>query len=133
MLYVLYAFLTGAASAFAFEPVGLWPLLPIAFAILCELLDRAKSMSRALLIGWAFGFGQFVIGLNWIATAFTFQAAMPAWLGWIAVVRLSVYLVGKPAMATVLAWRFCREDRVVLVAVLGGAWAITEWLRGTMF
>ena len=38
MLYVLYAFLTGAASAFAFEPVGWWPLLPVAFALLCELL-----------------------------------------------------------------------------------------------
>src|SRR6476661_7486316 len=133
MLYVLYAFLTGAASAFAFEPVGLWPLLPIAFAILCELLDRAKSMSRALLIGWAFGFGQFVVGLNWIATAFTFQAAMPAWLGWIAVVLLSIYLAIYPAMAAGIAWRFGRDNRVALVLTLGGAWAITEWLRGTMF
>src|SRR6476659_4906844 len=133
MLYVLYAFLTGAASAFAFEPVGLWPLLPIAFATLCELLDRAKSMSRALLIGWAFGFGQFVIGLNWIATAFTFQAAMPPWLGWIAVVLVSLYLALYPALAVGLAWRLGRDDRVVLVTVLGGAWAITEWLRGTMF
>src|SRR6476620_10611810 len=133
MLYVLYAFLTGAASAFAFEPVGLWPLLPIAFAILCELLDRAKSMSRTLLIGWAFGFGQFVIGLNWIATAFTFQSNMPTWLGWIAVGLLSLYLAIYPALAAGLAWRFGREDRVVLVVVLGGAWAITEWLRGTMF
>jgi apolipoprotein N-acyltransferase len=133
MLYVLYAFLTGAASAFAFEPVGLWPLLPLAFAILCEFLDRSKSMWRALLIGWAFGLGQFVVGLNWIATAFTFQAAMPAWLGWIAVVLLSLYLAVYPALATGLAWRFGRDDRVVLVTVLGGAWAITEWLRGTMF
>ena len=133
MLYVLYAFLTGAASAFAFEPVGLWPLLPVAFAFLCELLDRSKSMSRALLIGWAFGLGQFIVGLNWIATAFTYQAAMPAWLGWIAVVLLSLYLAVYPALATGLAWRFGRDDRVVLVTVLGGAWAITEWLRGTMF
>ena len=133
MLYVLYAFLAGAASAFAFEPAGLWPLLPIAFAILCEFLDRSTKLSRALLIGWAFGFGQFVVGLNWIATAFTFQAAMPPWLGWIAVVLLSLYLAIYPALATGLAWRFGRDDRVVLVTVLGAAWTITEWLRGTMF
>jgi apolipoprotein N-acyltransferase len=133
MRFILYAFLAGIASAFAFEPVGLWLLLPIAFAFLCEFTCRARSVWRALLTGWAFGFGQFVVGLNWIATAFTFQSNMPAWLGWIAVVLLSLYLAVYPALATGLAWRFGRDDRVALVTVLGGAWAITEWLRGTMF
>jgi apolipoprotein N-acyltransferase len=133
MRTVLYVFLAGAASAFAFEPAGLWPLLPVAFALLCEFICRSNGLWRALLTGWVFGFGQFVIGLNWIATAFTFQSTMPAWLGWIAVVLLSLYLAVYPAMAAGLAWRFGREDRVVLVSVLGGAWAITEWLRGTMF
>lgn len=133
MLTVLYAFLLGAASAFAFEPVGLWPLLPVAFAILCEFICRSKSLPRALLTGWAFGVGQFAVGLNWIATAFTFQSNMPASLGWVAVVLLSLYLAIYPALATGLAWRFGRDKRVVLVLVFGGAWAITEWLRGTMF
>ena len=133
MLYLLYAFLAGAASAFAFEPFGLWLIMPVAFALLCEFTCRSRGIGRALLIGWAFGLGQFVVGLNWIATAFTYQAAMPPWLGWVAVVLLSLYLAVYPAMATGLAWRFGREDRVVLVVVLGGGWAITEWLRGTMF
>src|SRR6478752_3193781 len=133
MLYVLYAFLAGAVSACAFEPMAWWPLMLIAVAFLCEFLDRSKSMGRSLLIGWAFGLGQFVVGLNWIATAFTFQAAMPPWLGWVAVVLLSLYLAIYPALAAGLAWRFGRDDRVVLVVVLGGAWAITEWLRGSMF
>ena len=133
MLYVLYAFLAGAASAFAFEPTGLWPLLPVAFALLCAFICRSRTVWRALLTGWAFGLGQFIVGLNWIATAFTYQSAMPAWLGWVAVVLLSLYLAIYPALAAGLAWRFGRDDRVVLVTVLGGAWAITEWLRGTMF
>lgn len=133
MLYVLYALIAGAISAFAFAPVSWWPLLPVAFAVLCELLDRNKSFARSLAIGWAFGFGQFVVGLNWIATSFTYQSNMPPWLGWVAVVLLSVYLAIYPAIATGLAWRLGRDDRVVLVTVLGGAWAITEWLRGTLF
>ena len=58
---------------------------------------------------------------------------MPAWLGWVAVMLLSLYLAIYPAMAVGLAWRFGRDDRVVMITVLGGAWAITEWLRGTMF
>jgi len=133
MLTVLYAFLAGLASAFAFEPVGFWPLLPVAFAFMCEFIYRSKSLSRSLLTGWVFGLGQFTVGLNWIATAFTFQSNMPAWLGWVAVVLVSLYLAIYPAMAAGLAWRFGHENRVALVVVLGGAWTVTEWLRGTMF
>src|SRR3954452_14583835 len=130
MRYVLYAFLVGAASAFSFEPAGLWPLLLVAFALLCELICRSKTIWWGLFTGWAFGLGQFVVGLNWIATAFTFQAAMPAWLGWVAVVLVSFYLAVYPALASGLAWKFGRDNRTVLVIVFGGAWAITEWLRG---
>ena len=129
----LIALVVGAVSAFAFAPVGLWPLMPIAFAILCELLGRAASLKRALLIGWLFGLGQFVVGLNWIATAFTYQAAMPAWLGWIAVVLLSLYLALYPMLAAGIAWTFGRARRIALVLGLAGAWAITEWLRAGIF
>ena len=100
------ALAAGVASAFAFQPVGWWPLMILAMIALCELVARASSLKRALIIGWLFGLGQFAIGLNWIATAFTFQAAMPAWLGWIAVLLLSLYLAIYPAMAAGLAWRF---------------------------
>jgi len=133
MLLVLYALIAGAVSAFAFEPTGWWPLLLVAFAAMCELLDRSQKLRTSILIGFAFGFGQFVISLNWIATAFTFQSAMPASLGWVAVLLLSLYLAVYPALATGLAWRFGHSNRVVMILVLGGAWAITEWLRGTLF
>ena len=129
----LAALAAGVVSAFAFQPVGWWPLMILAIAILCELVARAGSLKKALLIGWLFGLGQFVIGLNWIATAFTYQAAMPAWLGWVAVVLLSLYLAIYPAMAAGLAWRFGEKNRLALVLALAGGWAITEWLRATMF
>ena len=129
----LAALAAGMASAFAFEPVGWWPLMILAIAALCELVARAGSLKRALLVGWAFGLGQFVIGLNWIATAFTFQAKMPPSLGWVAVVLLSLYLAIYPAMAAGLAWRFGEKNKLALVLALAGGWAITEWLRATMF
>src|SRR5215213_416592 len=133
MLLILVTALTGAASAFAFQPAGWWPLMPLAFAILCELIDRAGSLRRALLAGWLFGLGQFVVGLNWIATAFTYQAAMPAWLGWVAVVLLSLYLAVFPMLAAGLAWRIGRGLPVALVLTLAGTWALTEWLRASIF
>ncbi len=129
----LIALLVGAASAFAFEPYALWPLMPVAFAILCQMIARAPTLRRALLVGWGFSVGQFCVGLNWIATAFTFQSAMPAWLGWIAVVLLSFYLAAFMMLAAGLAWKFGRERRLALVLALAGGWAICEWLRGTTF
>jgi apolipoprotein N-acyltransferase len=127
------AFVVGASSALAFAPVNAWPLMLFAFALLFGLLRRAKSLKCALLIGWLFGLGQFVIGLNWIATAFTFQAAMPAWLGWIAVVLLSLYLAVYPMLAAGVAWRMGRGHPLAMAIALAGAWAITEWLRAGIF
>jgi apolipoprotein N-acyltransferase len=133
MLILLIALFTGAASALAFEPVGLWVLMPVAFAVLLELIARTNSIWRALLVGWLFGLGQFVVGLNWIATAFTYQTAMPAWLGWVAVVLLSLYLAIFPALAAGIAWRIGKKNEVAIVLALAGAWAITEWLRAGLF
>src|SRR5688572_23348967 len=106
MKFLGFAFLAGIASALGFEPVGLWPLTLIAFAVLLWLVERAPNLRSALARGWWFGFGQFVLGLNWIATAFTYQAAMPTWLGWVAIVLLSLYLAVYPAVAAGLAWRW---------------------------
>ena len=132
-MHFLIALLLGAASAFAFQPVGLWPLMPLAFAALCELVARAATVRHALLIGWGFGVGQFAVGLNWIATAFTFQTAMPAWLGWIAVVLLSLYLAVYPMLAAGLGRKLGRGKALPLVLALAGGWAITEWLRAGIF
>ena len=132
MKLILLAAFAGAASAFAYQPVNWWPLLPIAFAILCELIFRAASLRRALAIGGAFGFAQFLIGLNWIATAFTFQTNMPAWLGWVGVLLVALYLAIYPALAAGLAWRLGGGRKVAILLALAGGWAVTEWLRGGM-
>jgi apolipoprotein N-acyltransferase len=108
MKFLLLSLLAGLSSALGFEPLGLWPLTLAAFAALIWLVGTAPRLRTALARGWWFGVGNFVVGLNWIATAFTYQAAMPAWLGWIAVVLLSLYLAVYPAMAAGLAWRWGR-------------------------
>jgi apolipoprotein N-acyltransferase len=123
----------GAGSAFAFEPVALWPLLPLALAGLFEMLFLASTLRRALAIGWAFGFGQFLVSLNWIATAFTYQSNMPAWLGWIAVVLVALYLAIYPALAAGLGWRLGKGRQVPFLLALAGGWPLTEWLRAGMF
>src|SRR3954469_19272331 len=129
----LYAFLTGLAAACAFQPLGLWPLMPVALALFIRLVGGAPRLRSALALGWWFGMGQFVLGLNWIATAFTYQAAMPAWLGWGAGGVLSFYLAVYPAAGVGLAWRYGRGSKAGLILILAAAWIVTEYLRGTMF
>jgi apolipoprotein N-acyltransferase len=127
------SFLAGALGALGFAPLDLWPLTLFSVAALLWLVEGAPRLRSALARGWWFGVGHFTLGLNWIATAFTYQAAMPAWLGWIAVVLLSLYLAIFPAAAAGLAWRWGRADRLALVFVLAAAWIVTEWLRATLF
>ncbi len=136
MAPLLSALLLGILSAFGFAPMGLWPLTLLAFAFLYLLLSKAETLRRAAAIGWLFGLGDFVLGLDWIAKAFTYQAAIPAWLGWVAVVALSLYLAVFPMLATASAWwatRRVRGGAVSLTLFLGASWAASEWLRGTIF
>ncbi|HYN46803.1 MAG TPA: apolipoprotein N-acyltransferase, partial [Allosphingosinicella sp.] len=133
MTHLALALLAGLVSAVGFAPLDLWPLTILAFAGLLWLTEAAPSLRSALARGWWFGFGQFLLGLNWIATAFTYQAAMPAWLGWLAVVLLSLLLAVFPAAAAGLAWRWGKGNALVRILVLAAAWIVTEWLRGTIF
>ena len=127
------AFALGAIAACGFAPLQLWPLTLLCFAALGGLLDETASLRRSVALGWWFGLGHFCLGLNWIATAFTYQAAMPAWLGWVAVVLLSLYLAVFPAFATGLAWVLAGRRRLALPAMLGAGWILGELLRATLF
>jgi apolipoprotein N-acyltransferase len=127
------AFVAGLAAACGFEPFGLWPLALAAVALLLWLIREAPNLRSALARGWWFGLGHFVLGLNWIATAFTYQAEMPASLGYVAVVLLSLYLAVYPAAAAGLAWRWGRRSALRLVLIFAAAWIVTEWLRASMF
>ena len=102
------ALLAGLVSATGFAPLSLWPLTLAALAVLLHLIANAPTWKRAALLGWLFGVGHFTFGNGWIATAFTYQAEMPAWLGWIAVFLLALYLAVYPMLAAVAAWAFVR-------------------------
>ena len=69
-----FAFAAGAMSALAFAPLDFFPALLLGYAGLVLLLDgaagQARSLRRAAMLGWAFFFGQFALGLHWIVYPF---------------------------------------------------------------
>ena len=129
----LSAVVAGLVSASGFAPLSLWPLTLAALAVLLRLIATAPTWQRAALLGWLFGVGHFSFGNGWIATAFTYQAEMPAWLGWIAVFALALYLAVYPMLAAVAAWWIARRSPIALVLAFAALWTITEWLRSWVF
>jgi apolipoprotein N-acyltransferase len=125
--------LAGAVSALGFAPLNIWPLPFLALAVLVGYTQRTLSLRAAFIAGWCFAFGHFVVCLNWIATAFTHQDSMPAWIGWIGVVLLSAYLALFSGLAAGLAWRFSRGQRLAFVWLFAAAWMVCEWLRSGLF
>lgn len=133
---LLQALLLGAVAACGFQPLALWPLTLLGIAGLIELTARAGSWKQAALVGWFFGVGHFVVGNGWIATAFTYQANMPQWLGWMGVVLLALYLAIYPMFAALGAWliaRGARHPRIPLIIGFAACWIVAEWLRSWVF
>jgi apolipoprotein N-acyltransferase len=124
----------GVLTATGFAPLGWWPLALAAVAAFTALVARSESPARAALVGWLFGVGYFTLGNNWIATAFTHQAEMPAVLGWVAVPLLALYLAVYPALAALGARALAgRGLRWALVLALAGCWTLAEMMRATVF
>jgi apolipoprotein N-acyltransferase len=125
--------LAGGLSATGFAPLNLWPLTLLMLALWMAVLMQAQSRKAAVVSGWLFGIGHFIIGLNWIAKAFTFQAAMPGWLGYVAVVLLALYLAVFPALAALGAYWIGKDRPGPFVLAMAGMWIVSEWLRSWLF
>jgi apolipoprotein N-acyltransferase len=133
----LLSLVLGAIAATGFAPLDLWPVALACLAAWMWLIHDAPTLRRALLSGWAFGVGHFAVGNNWIQHAFVFQDSMPHWLGYLAVLLLSLFLALYPMAAAGLAWRYGRTagraPQASYVLLFAAAWIVTEWLRATLF
>jgi apolipoprotein N-acyltransferase len=130
----LAAIALGLVAACAFPPLHLWPLGLAALAGFVWLIYTADNWRQALWRGWWFGWAHLTLANNWIATAFTHQAKMPEFLGWLAVPLLCIYLAWYPALAALAAHLLAKKRPLwAFGLVLAGAWIVTEWLRGWVF
>ncbi|QIQ87742.1 apolipoprotein N-acyltransferase [Erythrobacter sp.] len=135
----LVAFALGLVAATAYPPLRLWPVGLASLAVLVWHLQSAPDWRGAVWRGYLFGWAHLTLANNWIATAFTHQAKMPEFLGWLAVPLLCVYLAVYPALAALAAHLVARRiaPRGWGIAVFGtlfaAAWIVTEWVRSWAF
>ncbi|PTB18703.1 apolipoprotein N-acyltransferase [Trinickia symbiotica] len=144
--HYLAALAAGAANTLSFAPTphGGWLALAL-FAFLYAWLTRTTGWKSAALTGGAFGLGNFVTGVWWLYVSMHDYGGMAAPLAGAAVVLFSLYLALYPALSAGL-WSFCaghaengrRRGELPFYPTWHGtfafasAWAIGEWLRGTM-
>jgi apolipoprotein N-acyltransferase len=145
--HYLVALVAGAANTLSFAPTphGGW-LQFVIFAFFFAWLTRTTSWKSAALTGGAFGFGNFVTGVWWLYVSMHYFGGMAAPLAGAALVLFSLYLAVYPALAAGV-WSFCAgharhgaaDDDLPFSPTWHGAlafasaWAIGEWLRGTVF
>ena len=124
----------GAVAATGFPPLELWWVAIPAVAGLAWLVWRSANWRQAALIGWLFGVAHFTVTNNWIATAFTYQANMPAALGWAAVPLLSLYLAVWPGFAAGAARAIARRGSLTAFGfAFAACWIAGEWFRSWVF
>ncbi|BBC71323.1 apolipoprotein N-acyltransferase [Sphingobium yanoikuyae] len=126
-------FALGAISALGFEPWSLWPVTLVSLTLLLRHAGGARSWRQAAGAGWWFGLGLGCASLTWLAHAFTFQAAMPQWLGWPAVALLAAYTAGYWALSLGAASAVSRTSGPAGFALASAAtFILAEWLRGVL-
>ncbi|HWC62428.1 MAG TPA: apolipoprotein N-acyltransferase [Rhizomicrobium sp.] len=133
---MLFAFGAGAGSALGFPPAEFFPALLAGFAVLLLLLDDAKAgrhpLRAGFAAGWAFAFGQYLIGWHWIGYAFLVDPAAHLWQMPFALVFLTAGLALYTGLACLLALCVWKKGpaRLLIFAIF---YAAAEWLRGHLF
>jgi apolipoprotein N-acyltransferase len=132
--------LTGAVSAFALPPYGLFPILFLTFPGFVWLLDGALETGKSSVfnllrtgfgLGWLFGFGYFLSGLWWIGSAFLVEADRFAWLMPFAILVMPAGLAlftGLGAALAAVLW----SDYRLRILLLAASMTLADWLKGTV-
>lgn len=126
------SFVAGGLTVLALPPFSWLIAVPVAFSALFLVL-RQVSTARAFLIGWAYGVGQFGLGIFWIAESFYVDAERFGALAIPAVAGLSAGLAIFPALAAAFFAHIAQRRRVADIQaglLLATCWVAAEWLRG---
>lgn len=126
------ALLAGMATAAALPPFYVLPTLAGFGGLIAVLHRSGTGPGRAFLLGTAFGFGFFLVGLYWVGIAFLADAArfgayaVPAVLGLALFLGLTVGLAA--ALVALRRWRSVTAQALAFAV----AWTLAEPLRGRL-
>lgn len=130
--FLVGAFL-GAPWVLSFAPLSMWWL---GLLLITALPFVALRVGKAWLVGLAFGWFAYGIGVSWLHISLHTYGGLPSLLAWAAVAAFTFYLALFPALAMWAYSRFSVRQKTssagLFNAVLWAAmWTFFEWARGT--
>ncbi|MDY0050308.1 MAG: apolipoprotein N-acyltransferase, partial [Halothiobacillaceae bacterium] len=129
------ALIAGALLPLAFAPFGVYGLAPLSLAVLFALWYRAANARQGFALGYAFGLGQFGVGVSWLYNSLHLFGETIAPLAALVTLLFVAFVALFPALAGYLALRLApagmaeRGGRSLLL-LFPGVWGLVEWLRG---
>ncbi|TAK92475.1 MAG: apolipoprotein N-acyltransferase [Burkholderiaceae bacterium] len=133
--YALFSPLLGVLHTASFAPLHAWWLQVLTLGGLYWLLQQpSRTLKSALCIGFAFGLGWFLSGTSWIYISLHDYGGLPVWLAGLATFLFCSVLALLPATACLLFQRLRPPiPRWFSPLLFAACWALSEWLRGTVF
>jgi len=129
------AFILGSISASAFAPLY-FPFAILAFSGWFLISNHCENHKESFVIGWCFGFGQFVFGLYWICISLFVDISRFFWLLPFALFLipavLAIYIGLVLLFTNYIAKKLAISNwqKILLLAVI---WVFFEYLRSILF
>ena len=129
----------GAVAALSIPPLFILPALFVAFPVWVWALDGAERRTGiqrifgpAFWIGFAFGWGYFIVAFHWLAAAFLLEGGVYLIPMPFAILSLAALIALFWGLASALA-HLCWSHGVWRIVTLAAFLAAAEYIRGTAF